>query len=83
MSEPRKPARNPVVMRIFRMSPEERDSAYLSALYDGDSRRALMIARAPIPKDWPEAIRHMWFDRRGLSGVAARVDDAVAGRVLD
>ena len=36
------------------MSPEDRDCAYLSALYDGDSRRAQVIARAPIPEGLAE-----------------------------
>ena len=72
MSEPREPARDRARERIPEMSPDERDEAYLSALYDGDSRRAQVIARAPIPKDWPKATRLMWLDRRGLSGIAAR-----------
>ena len=74
MNEPNNPARNPVVREIFEMSPEERDCAYVSALYDGDSRRAQAIARAPIPKDWPKAIRLLWFDRRGLSAIAVPRD---------
>ena len=74
MNEPGRPACNPVVAKILEMSPEERNSAYLSALYDGDSRRANVIARAPIPKDWPRAIRLLWLDRRGLSGIAVRVE---------
>ena len=74
MNEPSRPARNPVVTKILEMSPEERDSAYLHALYDGDSHRAHVIARAPIPKDWPKAVRLLWLDRRGLSGIAVRVD---------
>jgi len=70
-----KPDRDPVVMRIFKMSPEERDTAYLSALCDGDARRASVIARAPIPKAWPRDVRLLWMDRRGLSGIAARGDE--------
>ena len=74
MNEPGRPTRNPVVAKVFEMSPEERDSAYLSALYDGDACRAHVIARAPIPKDWPKAIRLLWLDRRGFSGIAVRAD---------
>ena len=72
MSEQREPARDRDRERILELSPEERDKAYLSALYDGDSRRARDIARAPIPKDWPKAIRLSWLDRRALSGIAVR-----------
>ena len=74
MNEPCRSTRNPAVREIFKMSPEERDSAYVSALYDGDSRRAQVIARAPIPKDWPKSIRLLWFDRRGLSAIAVPRD---------
>ena len=74
MNEPSRSARNPAAKEIFKMSPEERDSAYVSALYDGDSRRAQVIARAPIPKDWPKAIRLLWLDRRGLSAIAVPRD---------
>ena len=70
MSEPREPARDRVRERTFEMSPEERDIAYLSALDEGDSRRAQFIARASIPKEWPNAIRLLWLDRRALSGIA-------------
>ena len=56
------------------MTPEERDCAYMSALYYGDSRRAQGIARAPIPKDWPEAVRLMWSDRRALTAIAVCMD---------
>ena len=72
MTEPREPARDRDRERILKMSPDERDEAYLSALYDGDSRRAQDIARAPIPKDWPKATRLSWLDRRALSGIAVR-----------
>lgn len=68
-------ARNQVVTKILGMSPEDRGAAYLRALYDGDSRRARVIARALIPKDWVKAIRYLWFDRRGLSDIAVRVDE--------
>ena len=74
MNEPSRFARNPAVREIFEMGPEERDSAYVSALYDGDSRRAQVIARAPIPEDWPKAMRLLWLDRRGLSAIAVPRD---------
>lgn len=74
MSGPKEPARDRVPERIFKMSPEERDIAYLSALYEGDSRRAHVIARASIPKEWPKAVRLLWLDRRALSGIAVRRD---------
>ena len=74
LNEQRSPDRDAVLATIFTMSPEERDTAYLSALYDGDTRRASVIARAPIPKEWPRDVRLLWMDRRGLSGIATRDD---------
>ena len=70
--EPTKPALDALQTKN-RFSPEERDITYLSALYDGDARCANVIARAPIPKEWPKEVRVLWLDRRGLSGIAVRV----------
>ena len=45
-------------------TPETRRAAYEAAMETGDVARALAIARAPVPPDWPEDARRRWGPRR-------------------
>ena len=54
---------NTVQAIVSRMTPSERGFAYLSAVHDGDMRRADEIALAPVPKEWPEHEKQLWRER--------------------
>ena len=52
---------------IAAMSHAERNTAYRSAIEDGDMRRADEIVFAPIPDEWPEHDRAIWLARRTIT----------------
>jgi hypothetical protein len=52
---------------IATMDHAERDTAYRSAIEDGDVRRADEIAFAAIPNEWPERDRAVWLARRTIA----------------
>lgn len=51
-------------------TPETRRAAFEAAMETGDVARALAIARAPLPGDWPEDARRPWGARRELARMA-------------
>lgn len=52
---------------IATMDHAERNTAYRSAIEDGDMRRADEIVFAPIPQEWPEHDRATWLARRTIA----------------